>query len=51
MFWTSKEKFKRAVFTSHIFLALKHDECIATVGFTLFVTLFMSMRICNDANL
>lgn len=37
--------------TSHVFLTLKYDERIPTVGLLLFIGLFVSMGISNDSNL
>ena len=37
--------------TSHIFLALKHDEAVAAVGFLFLVSLLMGVCITDDADL
>jgi len=37
--------------TSHVLLALKHDEGIAPVGFALLVSLFIRVSVPDDANL
>ena len=38
-------------FTSHVLFAFEYYKCIATMGFTLFVTLFMRMSVCDDPDL
>jgi len=38
-------------FTSHVFLTLKYDESISTVGLLLLVGLLMRMRVGNNSDL
>ena len=41
----------QAAITSHVFLALKHDEAVAAVGFLFLVSLLVGMCITDDADL